>query len=327
MNEAQLNSLKVQVYQSTRHSIGIYSEMYDDKRLVIIEVPSAPQGIPISVNGHYYAREDENLVALSDIKRDEIRNQISCTDWSAEIITDASIADLDPQAILRARENFKQKHPKTPSAEINSWSDIEFLNRATLAKNGKITRASLILLGKPESARHLLVPYIARITWVLKDADGIEKDYEHFDPPFLLAVDAIYAKIRNLRYRYMQEGTLFPEEIDMYDPWVIRELLHNCIAHQDYTKQAKITLVEFEDGRLIFGNVGTFIPGSIEELIHSDAPPKIYRNPYLSTAMAEINMIDTIGSGVRRVFQTQKKRFFPMPTYSFTEDSVSVELF
>lgn len=259
-------------------------------------------------------------------KLDEIRNQILYTDWSAELVSNASINDLDPNAILLARENFKQKHSKIPSSEIDSWSDQEFLNRAKLTKGGNITRTTLILLGKSEST-HFLSPCVARITWVLKDANGREKDYEHFDPPFLLAVDMIYAKIRNLRYRYMQEGTLFPEEVDMYDPWVIRELLHNCIAHEDYARHAKITLVEFEDGRLIFENAGTFIPGSIEQLIKDETPPKVYRNPYLSDAMAEINMIDTIGSGVKRVFQKQKERFFPMPTYSFMDDEVSVELF
>jgi ATP-dependent DNA helicase RecG len=40
----------------------------------------------------------------------------------------------------------------------------------------------------------------------------------------------------------------------MYDPWIIREFLHNCIAHQDYEKRARISVVEFEDGRLVFTN-------------------------------------------------------------------------
>jgi ATP-dependent DNA helicase RecG len=57
-----------------------------------------------------------------------------------------------------------------------------------------------------------------------------------------------------LRYRYLQEGTIFPDEVEMYDPWVLRELLHNCIAHQDYTMQSRINIVEYEDGKLIFDN-------------------------------------------------------------------------
>lgn len=69
------------------------------------------------------------------------------------------------------------------------------------------------------------------------------------------------------------------------------------------------------------------MPGSIESLIESKSPPKMYRNPFLANAMVEINMIDTIGSGVKRVFQRQRDRFFPMPTYTFENENVQVELF
>jgi ATP-dependent DNA helicase RecG len=323
-----LQSLKQQVYQTTKHSIQIYSEVYQWYRIIILEIPSAPRWIPISVNGHYYAREDENLVALSDSKRDEIRNQKIQSDCSAQIILDATIDDLDPVAIRKTRENYITKNSNNLAliAEARDWTNIELLNRIGITIWGKITSTAILLLGKKESAS-LVSPADLRITWILKDAQGIEKGYEHFYPPFLLAVDSIFAKVRNLRYRYMQEWTLFPEEVDMYDSWVFRELLHNAIAHQDYTLDSRISLVEFEDGRLIFENAWVFLPGSIDQLIESDTPPSCYRNSFLAKAMVEVNMIDTIWSGIKRVFQEQRKRFFPMPTYSFPDTRVRVELF
>jgi ATP-dependent DNA helicase RecG len=51
------------------------------------------------------------------------------------------------------------------------------------------------------------------MTWLLKDKDGIEKDYQHFGLPLILSVDQILAKIRRIRYRYMLPGTMFPEEV------------------------------------------------------------------------------------------------------------------
>jgi predicted HTH transcriptional regulator len=54
---------------------------------------------------------------------------------------------------------------------------------------------------------------------------------------------------------------LFPTEIEMYDPYVIRESLHNCIAHQDYTLAGKVIVVEFPKrlfyARKCFRSVGT----------------------------------------------------------------------
>jgi ATP-dependent DNA helicase RecG len=199
------------------------------------------------------------------------------------------------------------------------------LNKAKITINGKITRTAIILLGKPE-AEHFLTPSVARITWVLKDKDNVEKDYEHYTCPLILAVDKIYAKIRNLKYRYIKEGTLFPEEVDQYAPYNIREALNNCIAHQDYTLAGRINVIEREDGQLTFTNMGDFLPGSIENVIDSDEPPQYYRNGFLTMAMLNLNMIDTVGSGIKRMFRLQKERFFPMPDYDLSGDRVKTTL-
>ena len=34
--------------------------------------------------------------------------------------------------------------------------------------------------------------------------------------------------------------------------------------------------------------------------------------------MVALNMIDTIGSGIKRMFLTQKNRFFPMPDFDLS---------
>ena len=85
-------------------------------------------------------------------------------------------------------------------------------------------------MGRYEST-YFLSPAQAHIIWILKGVDGIEKDYEHFPPPFLLALDEVYNKIRNINYRYMASGSLFPEEVQQYDPYSIREALSNAMGH------------------------------------------------------------------------------------------------
>lgn len=206
-----------------------------------------------------------------------------------------------------------------------NWDDAAFLNKAKITISGKITRTAILLLGKPEST-HWLNPSSATVTWILKDRDGVERDYQHFGCPLLTSVDEIFHKIRNLKYRYMAESTLFPEEVDQYDPYIIREALNNSIAHQDYEWGGKVTLVEYEDGRLCFDNMGTFIPGSVEKVIQSDAPESRYRNRFLTDAMVNLNMIDTIGSGIRKMFSIQRKRFFPLPEYELLNQRVKVTI-
>jgi ATP-dependent DNA helicase RecG len=166
------------------------------------------------------------------------------------------------------------------------------LNKAKLTIKGKLTRTALLLLGKDE-AEHLLLPADLKIRWLLKDHQGNDRDYALFGMPLLLAVNKVYAKIRNLKYRYLPDGTLFPEEIDQYEPYAIREALNNCIAHQDYTLAGRINVIEGEES-LTFTNLGSFVPGDVRRVVIEDAPEEHYRNRFLATAMFNLKMVDTI---------------------------------
>lgn len=244
------------------------------------------------------------------------------TDWSGQVCEGANIADLDAAALLKAREQFCVKHP-SQVVDVATWDDATFLNKARFTVRGSVTNAALLLLGKQESAT-LLSPAVARISWILKDAQNRELDYEHFGPPFLLQVDRVLGRIRNLNIRTMPSGTLFPQEITQYDPWVIREALHNAIAHQDYGLRGRVNVVETPSSILIT-NVGSFLPGDVDKVIMQDAPLEIYRNPFLAEAMVNMNMIDTQGGGIKRMFQKQMQRFFPMPDFNLADsDRVQV---
>ncbi|OAL83121.1 RNA-binding domain-containing protein [Acinetobacter terrae] len=307
-----------------RIDFKIHELDFDGKHIILFEIP-ATSGSPVSFLHEAYIRVGSYTKKLKDYpeKAKKIWQSMS-TDWSAEICHDATIQDLDPVAIAIARQLFSRKNPRL-AEEVPHWDDATFLNKARLTIQTKITHTAIVLLGLPESA-HFINPAVAQITWILKGVDGIEKDYQHFYTPFLLAVDEVYHKIRNLKYRYIVDGTLFPEEVDQYDPYIIREALSNAIAHQDYRIGGRITVVEKEDSTLTFQNYGSFLPVSIENVILGDTPEQKYRNTFLVNAMMQLNLIDTIGSGIRRMFLKQREKFFPMPDYTLANNRVQVKI-
>ena len=211
-------------------------------------------------------------------------------------------------------------------AEMNSWDDVKFLNKAKITKQGQITNTAILLLGRAE-CEYLISPAVARIRWIYKDSQGNERDYSIETCPFVIAANTVYKKIRNWKYRYMNPEllSLVPDELDTYDPFVIREALNNAIAHQDYSCYGMINVIEEED-RLIFTNLGGFIPNSIKNVLIDDAPAEHYRNRFLATAMVELGIVDTIGSGIRRMFNKQRDRLFPMPDYEFGDNRVKVTI-
>lgn len=324
---SQINDYKREVANGTSPTLNFNRVERIDisgNQVWMLEIPPAPQGIPVAWKGHYYGRDGESLGALNIEEIERIRRQATAFDWSAQIVSNASIQDLSEEAITAARVQYAEKNP-TLKDDIENWDNETFLNKAKITINGKITNAAILLLGKPES-EHFISPATSKISWILKDRDGIEKDYEHFTCPLFLQTQEIYKKIRNIKYRYLQEGSLFPDEVNQFEPYIIREALNNCIAHQDYMLGGKINVIEREDGILTFSNSGDFIPQSVEHVIEADAPDTRYRNPFLANAMVGLNMIDTIGSGIKKMFVIQKNKFFPLPDYDLSNRKVSVNI-
>ena len=317
-----LNGLKKDITQSTNDNmtfLDIYDFEINGKRVVMFKIPAAI-GIPTTWKGIAYDRNNESLVPLNETKRNIILSTVNI-DWTRQIVEGLTVSDLDKDAILKAREQFKKKNEnKSIADEIDKMDDISFLNKAKVLLNGKVTRAAWLLLGK-EDTNTYVENYIPTITWKLQEGTNII-DYEHFTIPFIITMEKASEKIRNLRYRYMpSQTTLFPNEVDKYDINILRELLNNAIAHQDYRKGGRVNILEFKDKVMII-NEGSFIPKTVDTLIINEGyVPPYYRNPFLAQAMVNLNMIDTAGMGIRRSFEKLRERFFPMPDYDLSEEN------
>ena len=317
--------LEVQQRQALKHHIPqsidqgltvreVYEVMHSGRRVVLLEVPAAPRGIPISWKGDYRARAGESLVPLSLDKLDEIRRQTISADWSAVVVPEATLAHLDPAAIARARQGFTERYAsRIPAGDIEAWDDATFLAKARLTRDGQITRAALLLLGA-DTSTHLLTPHPAQMTWKLV---GEQRANEHFRLPFLLNTTALAKRIRNVQLRLLPPNELIYREINKYDERSLLEALYNCIAHQDYTRNSRIIVTEHAD-RIVFESVGEFFDGAPDDYVLDERTPRQYRNPFLVEAMTELNLIDQMGYGIHRMVQDQVRRFLPLPDYDLT---------
>ncbi|MEM7072048.1 MAG: RNA-binding domain-containing protein [Pseudomonadota bacterium] len=318
----KLQSLKQQIAENTTGRVtfrDIHVLDHELGRVVMMQIPATAKGIPMSWKGHYYGRAGESLGALSDDKRDSIRNQPKVIDWSAEIVEGASIADLDEAACQHARAIFTQKNAsRIAEDKLNEWPLETILDRAGVTQNSQITRTALLLLGKPEEA-YRLSPQPAQITWSLEESH--DKAYKHFGPPFLLTTTELYQRIRNIKIRLLPRGELLQYEVDKYDQQVVLEALHNCLAHQDYTKNARILVAEYPE-KLIFESTGSFFEGHPDEYVSEHKTIARYRNLFLTQAMHTLSMIDKVSYGIRDMFEAQRKRYLPLPDYDLSSDSV-----
>lgn len=331
-----IENLKHEIAQSTTGAITFMDifELHpivnnEEKRVVMFKIPAAAIAIPTGWKNRYYGRDGESLVDLSQEKIDRIRGERRI-DWSREIVEGATFDHLDPLAIALARKNYREKltAANNPAAaqELDAYSDIQFLKKLKLIRQEKITKAAFVLLGSADYDD--LLDFTPLIMWRLYDSKGNTIDHNIWGIPFIMVVDKVYSKIRNLTYRYLpNQLTLFPTETQQYDSWLLRELLNNCIAHQDYTAGRRIYVDEFED-HIRLSNAGSFLPGDIKPVLEPAYAPPYYRNPLLAQAMVNFKMIDTASMGIRRVYSIQREKLFPMPDYNLSRmDQVEVTVF
>ena len=313
------------VWKLVEHCTNLSSEGLDISEYVtedtqkvvwVIHIPKHLPRRPVYAHKKAWQRVEDSLVEMTQERLSAILEEpiFEAKDWSAEIVPNATLADLDELAIAKARVMFKKVHAsKIPSEEVDTWSVEELLCNSGIMIDGKLTRAAIILLGKPVSVFKLR-PAVVEVTWTLRDEHQEVVDYEHFTAPFILTVDQILSKIRNLTMRELPGGTLFPDTMKQYDDYTIREALHNAIAHQDYTLQQRINFVE-NPGYLYYENGGSFIPGTLQKALATKGPQRHFRNECLCRAMVNFNMIDTVSRGIKKMFNEQWRRHFPMPDY------------
>ena len=292
----------------------IFEFVCEGKNITLLRIPSA-KGEPTHFQKKPFIRIGSNKTDLRNFPEYVRIIYNSLEDWSAKIIDKASINDLDNEAMKIAKEKFKEKSTKASYYnEIDNWDDATFLDKAKITINGKITNASIILLGK-EEASHYLLPAIAEITWKLETE---EKAYEHFGTPLLLNTTKVLQNIRNVKYKFFPDNELLSTTVNKYDTRTILEAMHNCIAHQDYSLHSRIIVTEKID-KLIFSNAGSFFEGNPDDYSAGEKTPERYRNPWLAHAMVNLGMIDRLGYGIHTMYIAQRNRYFPLPDYLLSE--------
>lgn len=148
----------------------IHTFDYQDKRVVLFEIHPAFDR-PVKFYGTACIRDGSSKTELARYPEKERQIWQRRVDWSALICERATLADLDPAAIVKARLEYQTKFP-AKVAEVDAWDDATFLNKAKLTTQGAITHAALLLLGREETTT-LLAPAVARISWIPPPAEAV----------------------------------------------------------------------------------------------------------------------------------------------------------
>lgn len=321
-NKGTIGELESNIYRDISIRPSIY-ELYEDettkeRRVLVIDVPGRPIGKLFRFEDVPLMRVGEELKPMSDEEIFKILQEQE-PDFSSEICSTVSINDLDTEAIRILKQKYatKQKNPN-----FLTLPDEQVLSDLQLMKEGKVTYAALILVGKREKLIELL-PQASVILEYRKSENLVPYDNRYtYSEPFYKMIDMLWHDInlRNDKIDVNDNSYIF--NIPFFNEDVIREAINNAIAHRDYRRTSETVIKQYPQ-KLIVMNAGGFPLGvSIDNLLRVQSTP---RNRLLTDVLEKTGVVERSGQGIDKIFKNTLSEGKDSPDYSHS-DSFRVEL-
>ena len=303
-----------EIYERLGIRVGTTVLYEDDKRVLVISVPSRPIGRLLRFEGVPLMRTGESLREMSDSEIFKILSEQE-PDFSAKICEGLTIEDLDKNAIEEMKIQYARKQ-ENPT--FQSYPDEQVLSDLDLLKDGKLNYAALILLGKSEAIRkylpqnnivvefrmyHSMIPYTAR---------------KEFQLPLFIAIDKVWDYINqpasNPFLHYNDGPYIF--DIPSFNKEVVREAILNACCHRSMLIQSDVVIKQYPDS-ITITNAGGFPSGvDLSNILTVNSVP---RSKLMSEILQKTGLVERSGQGVDKMFYNCIMEGKALPDYSGTD--------
>lgn len=312
-SENALGELESSIYRDLGIRTSVYELFEDDKRVLVIEVPSRPIGKLFKFEDVPLMRVGEDLLPMDEQTYLSIIQEQE-PDFSEQICEEATINDLDPEAIRIMKEQYARKQSNPAFLTI---SDEQALSDLRLITDGKVTNAAVLLVGK-ETSLNRIFPQAK----VMLEYRNIENQINFdsrvkFGQPFFILIDKLWETI-NLRNGSLpiREGA-YIFDIQFFNKDVVRELINNAFAHRDYRKASEIVIKQYP-ATLIVTNAGGFPNGvTLDNILTTPSTP---RNRLLADVLSKTGIVERSGQGIDKIFLYTLSEGKPLPDYSHSDN-------
>jgi len=218
----------------------------------------------------------------------------SDSDYTAEIIPGAPERMLSPSALEHLRSLAAQEQAP---ADLLQLRDRDFLSALGLLRQGKLTRAALILAGT-ERALSQHVPAYAWVFFRMKGSTqySLRDCQAHALPKAVHQLGAHLASC-NPETSVEHNGSSFKTKV--YPEKALREVLLNAFCHTDYHARQPIVVKVYPE-RIECDSPGVFVPGiTPKNILHHQS---LSRNPLLVEALGRLHLVNRSNLGISRMF-------------------------
>lgn len=238
-------------------------------------------------------------------------SELSLLDYSAQILLDATIDDLDPNERVRLRNIIKMRKGDKSLLDLTD-DELDKALRIVKEENGKLypTVTGMLLIGKEEKIQEMMPT--AKSSFQVLEGTQVRIN-EQFSKPLLATFEIFENYLKAWNPEQEMEYGLFRIPIPEFSVAAFREGLVNAFCHRDYSILQQVRLA-IEDEGLSISSPGGFIEGVNLNNLLSVEPHG--RNQALADALKRIGLAERTGRGIDRIFEGSIIYGRPLPDYS-----------
>lgn len=321
-NENSTGELEANIYRDTGIRPKIY-ELYENEaekkgRVLVIDVPSRPAGTVFKFEDVPLMRVGEELKPMSDEVYLSIIQENE-PDFSQQICRDATLDELDPDALSVLKEKYAKKQNNPIFLTL---SNRQILSDLQLITDEGVTNAAVILLGKEDFIKRVYPQASVMLEYRHSESQITFDNRISYSQPFFIMIDRLWHDIdlRNGKFQIKEGPYIF--DVPYFNEEVIRESINNAITHRDYTRHSETVIKQYPQ-KLIVTNAGGFPHGvTIDNILTVPSTP---RNRLLADVLSKTGIVERSGQGIDKIFYRILSEGKEAPDYSGS-DAFNVEL-
>jgi ATP-dependent DNA helicase RecG len=310
------------IYDGTRPNLTVEVEelAVPEGNLLLVRVPRGPAPPYGTAAGLYRIRVGKSCLPYSPEAFQRRQVALGAVDWSAEPVEGAGLEALDEVEIARLRNILEGQRPGSP---LLALGNAELLQAVGVLRDGRLTRAGLLLAGK-RAVLASLVPQHEVI--YLYEPTAVDIGFrEDMKAPLLAVIQRTQELIQHPERNPVQTLRLglFHIQIPAYPEESFREAILNALIHRNYLDPGSVYIHQ-RPRELVVSSPGGFIGGiTPQNILHHE--PKA-RNRLLAEMFEKIGLVERAGIGRRRIFIPPLAHGKRPPSYAADEDSVVLTL-
>lgn len=287
--------------------------------LEYIEIIVSPSSYPVSYKGEYHFRSGSTKQVLRGTALTEFISSKTGIRWEDSVIEGVDVEDLDKESFdIFRREAVRSK--RMTKDDLN-MSNAELLDSLDLLKDGKLTRAAVLLFHR--TPQKWMFGTYTRIGKFGKGSDLQYQD-EVIGSLFMQAervIELIYLKYLKAPITY---DNLTRVETYPFPKDAVREALYNALVHSRWSAGIPIQ-IRIEDDAMYISNECVFPSDwTMESLLqrHQSRP----YNPKIARAFFRAGYIESWGRGIQKIFEVCNEYGTLQPEYVVHSEDIMIKL-